>query len=284
MNTIQRFLFKELNIRGQHLQLDQAWQAMIQDRHYTPALIEILGQLTAVAVMLANGMKHSGKVTIQVQGEGPVNLLVVEATHELKIRGVAKTNQTLDASQSGLDALLGNGQILVTLDNTQTGGFFQSYVARESNRLSEAFERFLSQSEQQPSKIWLAANDQAISGVMIQKMPGTDEVDSDGWERIYSLTDTLTDDELVSLDAETLLHRLFHEETVELFASQGVEYDCPRDVSKVEAMLRSLGEAEVRNILKEQGEVVIHNEICNFHLRFNEADIDRLFAGSNTLQ
>lgn len=276
-DAIQRFLFKELDIRGQHLNIRQAWQKMIEDRHYPPALTQILGELTAVAIMLATGMKHAGKVSIQVQGTGPVHLLVVQVTDTLGIRGVAKTNRTL-TTESGLDALLGDGQILVTMENTQTNRFFQSYVPREADTITEAFENFLSQSEQLPSKLWLAANDQAIGGVLIQKMPTTDHHDEDGWERITHLGHTVTQAELVDCDATALLHRLFHEETVELFSPQTVQYDCPQDVQTVETMLKSLGEVEVRKILAEEGEVVIHNEMCGKHFRFNEADVNRIFA------
>lgn len=278
---IQRFLFKDLNIRGQHLQIDQAWQKMIAERHYTPELTKVLGELTAIVLMLANGMKHLGKVSIQVQGSGPVNLLLVEATHDLNIRGVAKTNAPL-TNQSSLDELLGDGQILVTMENTQTQSFFQSYVPREENRIAKAFETFLSQSDQQPSKLWLAANEQGIGGVLIQKMPTTDNHDEDGWERIHLLTDTVTDKELIELEAEPLLHRLFHEELIELYSPEEVHYDCPQNKSKVDDMILSLGEAEARKILEEQGEIVIHNEICNFHLRYTKEDIDLLFAKASS--
>lgn len=276
-DSIQRFLFKELNIRGQHLNIDQAWQKMIEDRHYPDSLIQVLGELTAVAIMLANGMKHAGKVSIQVQGSGPVNLLVVQVSHTFDLRGVAKTNQTL-THESGLNALLGDGQILVTLENSQTGHFFQSYVPREADTISDCFEAFLSQSEQLPSKLWLAANDQGIGGVLIQKMPTTDDQDEDGWERITHLSHTVTKAELLECDALTLLHRLFHEETIELYSPETVQYDCPQDQQAVETMLKSLGEEDVRKILEEQGQVVIHNEMCNLHLKFDESDINRIFA------
>ncbi len=276
-NSIQRFLFKELNIRGQVIQLNEAWQLMLKDRHYPEAIRQLLGKLTAFSVIMANGMKHTGKITLQVQGSGPITLLVVEVTHDLKIRGVAKTNATIP-EQVTLDELLGDGQILVTLENTQTQHHFQSYVDRTGDSIEETFENFLSQSEQLPSKIWLAATDDALGGVLIQKMPESDDLDADGWDRIHSLTTTVTDEELTQLDAETLLHRLFHEETVELFESQAINYECPEDKERVTNMLKSLGEDEVRKILKEQGEIVIHNEMCNFHMRFNQEDVDALFT------
>ena len=276
-NSIQRFLFKELNIRGQVIQLNEAWQSMIKDRHYPEAIRQLLGKLTAFSVIMANGIKHTGKITLQVQGTGPITLLVVEVTHDLKIRGVAKTNEAIP-EQATLDELLGDGQILVTLENTQTQHHFQSYVDRTGDTIEETFENFLSQSEQLPSKIWLAATDEALGGVLIQKMPESDDLDADGWARIHSLTTTVTDKELTQLDTESLLHNLFHEETVELFEAQNINFECPEDKERVTNMLKSLGEEEVRKILEEQGEIVIHNEMCNFHMRFNLEDVDALFA------
>ncbi len=277
INAVQRFLFKELNIRGQHIQLNESWQQMIKDRHYPDVIIQLLGELTAVSILLASGMKHQGRITMQIQGSGPVSLLVVDVTHDLKIRGVAKTNQEVKQT-TDLDELLGDGQILMTLENTQTQHHFQSYVPREGNSIAHAFETFLSQSEQLPSKLWLAASEQAIGGVMIQKMPETEGQDEDGWERVSHLTSTVRDEELTQLPAEELIHRLFHEELVELFESQEVVYECPKDDQKVKDMLFSLGEAEVRRILEEQGEIVIHNEMCNFHMRFDAKAVDELFA------
>ncbi|VAW49746.1 33 kDa chaperonin HslO [hydrothermal vent metagenome] len=276
-NYIQRFLFRELSIRGQVIQLHEAWQAMIKDRHYPPAITKLLGELTAFSVIMATGMKHTGKITLQIQGSGPITLLVVEVTHDLKIRGMAKTNQTVK-EQATLDELLGDGQILVTLENTQTNHHFQSYVERVGDSIIDAFENFLSQSEQLPSKLWLTANEDALGGVLIQKMPDSDERDTDGWNRVYSVSSTVTDEELSQLEPEVLLHRLFHEEEIELFETQAVQYECPQDKARVDTMLLSLGEEEVRKILKEQGEIVIHNEICNFHVRYGEAEVNALFA------
>ncbi len=277
VNAVQRFLFKDLNIRGQHIQLNQDWQKMLQDRHYPYSIIELLGELTAVSILLANGIKHEGRITMQVQGSGPISLLVVDVTHDLKIRGLAKTNQEI-TDQTTMDELLGDGQILMTLENTQTNHHFQSYVPREGDSVAEAFETFLSQSEQLPSKLWLSADENSLGGVLVQKMPESDSHDSDGWDRIVHLAATVKDQELTELSAEELIHRLFHEELVELFEQSEVNYECPKDDTKVLKMLRSLGEAEVRKILEEQGEIVIHNEMCNYHSRFNKDDIDLLFA------
>ncbi|WP_040725880.1 Hsp33 family molecular chaperone HslO [Thiomicrorhabdus sp. Kp2] len=284
VNAVQRFLFKELNIRGQHIQLQDSWQAMIKDRHYPQPIVKLLGELTAISVLLANGMKHQGRITMQIQGSGPITLLVVDVTHDLKIRGVAKTNKEI-STETTMDELLGDGQILMTLENTQTQHHFQSYVPREGDSIAQAFETYLSQSEQLPSKLWLAANEQSLGGVLIQKMPETDGHDEDGWDRVLHIATTVKEEELTTLDSEALLHRLFHEELIELFEAEEVLYECPQDKERVTNMLLSLGEEEVRKVLEEQGEIVIHNEMCNYHLRFNKDDINELFAEeSQTVQ
>lgn len=282
-DVIQRFLFKEHSIRGQVIQLDEAWQKMTRDRHYPEVISQLLGELTAVSVILASGLKHDGKITLQIQGKGPVNLLVVEVTHDFKLRGVAKTSQPIE-NQKTMDELLGNGQILVTLENTQTNSHFQSYVPREGATVAQCFETFFQQSEQLPSRLWLAADENQLGGLLLQKMPDTDNKDADAWDRVSHLAETVKDEELMQLPSEELLHRLFHEETVELFEGNAVVYECPQDKSRVDDMLRKLGEDEVREMLEEQGEIVIHNEICNYHIRYNAEDIDALFEKQETVQ
>lgn len=280
---IQRFLFSDLNIKGQHLQIDDAWQEMIKDRHYPETLSTLLGEVTLMTVFLANGLKHPGKITLQIQGKGPVNLLVVEATHDLKIRGVAKTNQTIE-QQNTLDELLGDGQMLVTLNNEVTKKMFQSYVPRDGETLTECFSNYLSQSEQLPSKIWLASSKDSIGGVIIQKMPSTDQQDEDGWNRIQLLSDTVKENELTELDSTTLLKRLFAEEDISLFEANQIAYECPSDRVKVEKMLISLGQEEVFKIIESQGEIVVHNEICNYHERFTKEDAEKLFQPDQAIQ
>lgn len=272
----QRFLFRDHAIRGQVIHLNQAWLGMLNDRHYPAPLIKVLGELTVFSCLLANGMKHPGRITLQVQGSGPVNLLVVEVTHELKIKGMAKTNAPI-ADQQTADQLLGDGQILVTLENTQTDHLYQSYVTREGEDLVDSLQGFLTQSEQSASRFWISVSDQAIGALFLQKMPGTDEFDPDAWQRVTHLASTTKDEELLTLANETLLTRLFHEEEVELFETNPIEYFCQQDRERVAVMLQSLGEEDARSILAEQGEIVVFNDMCNYHERFDEDDINQLF-------
>lgn len=277
MNTINRFLFKDLDIRGQHLSLDDAWQDMVQNRGYSPLVRELFGELSALAIFLANGIKHQGKLTLQIQGDGIVNLLFVEVTNDLKIRGMVRTEGTVKENNS-LDEILGEGQIVATLYNAQTDHSFQSLVPRNANGLIATFEDYFSQSEQLDSTLWVSSTQDNLSAMLLQKLPEADQHDSEGWHRVGALADTVTDEELNNLEAETLLHRLFYEETLELFDADSVNYECAQNKKRFEKIIFDLGEQDARDLLEEQGEISIHNEICNEHIFFNQEDIDRIFT------
>ena len=277
MNIIRRFLFKDLNIRGQHLSIDQTWQSLIKDRGYSKQVRQLFGELSALAIMLANGMKHKGKLTMQYQGNGIVSLLLVEVTHDRKIRGMVRSDGVIKETDS-LDTTLGEGQMVATLYNAQTDHSFQSHIPRNPLGLISTFEDYFSQSEQLDSKLWVSSTKDNLSAMLIQKMPENKINDEEGWNRITALSSTTTDEELCSLDAEQLLHRLFHEETVQLFTQEQVDYECQQDRKQFEKIISDLGEEDARNLLKERGEISIHNEICNEHLFFNEQDLDRIFS------
>ncbi|CAC9549122.1 33 kDa chaperonin (Heat shock protein 33) (HSP33) [uncultured Gammaproteobacteria bacterium] len=276
MNTINRFIFKDLDIRGQHLSLSDTWQDMIQNRRYAPQVRQLFGELCALGVFLANGMKHKGKITLQIQGDGIVNLLLVEVTNDLKILGMVRAEGAFEERDS-LDKILGKGQIVVTLYNAQTDRSFQSLVPRNSKGLIATFEDYFSQSEQLESKLWITSTQDNLSAMLLQKMPESDRHNSDGWNRVGALAATTTNEELNNLDAESLLHRLFHEETLELFKPDWVSYECAQNRERFERIIFDLGEQDARDLLKEQGEISIHNEICNEHLFFNEDDVNHIF-------
>jgi molecular chaperone Hsp33 len=277
MNIIRRFLFKDLDIRGQHLSINQVWRAMIKDRGYSKQVRQLFGELSALAIMLANGMKHKGKLTMQLQGNGIVSLLLAEVTHDLQIRGMVRANGAI-ADDSSFDQILGEGQIVVTLYNAQTDHSFQSLVPRNPKGLIQTFEDYFAQSEQLDSKLWVSSTQDNLSAMLVQKMPVSKSYDEEDWHRITALSSTITKSELCDLDAEQLLHRLFYEETVELFEDNIIDYECQQDRHRFEKIIFDLGEQDARDLLQEKGEISIHNEICNEHLFFNEQDLDRIFA------
>jgi molecular chaperone Hsp33 len=269
---VQRFIFENLDIRGRLVCLTGAWDRMIEKRGYPPQIIELLGHSTALAAMLGANQKDSGRITLQVQGSGPIKLLVTDCAPPLKIRGMAKYGD-LEGGE-----LLGDGKLAVTLEDGRSGQIYQSIVPLEGENLSTIFEHYLAQSEQLTSFLRLFSNDKAVCGLLLEKLPGADAKDPDGWNRVTHLANTLQLDETMNTQPYDLLVRLFPEELLRVFKLDPVEYHCPFDVQNVERVLRGLGRDEVESILAEQGEVVIKNEMCNHEYRFNREEVATLFA------
>ena len=274
---VQRFLFENLDIRGRLVCLTGAWQRMLYGRGYPEHIAELLGHTTALNVLLGANQKGAGRVTLQVQGSGPVRLLVADCTAELRIRGMAafEKQEAVSASER---SLLGDGRLSVTLEDMKSGQLYQSLVPLEGETLEQIFEHYLSQSEQSTAFLRLKADQGALCGLLLEKLPKADTRDPDGWNRVCHLANTLTLDETRDAQPYDLLTRVFPEELMRVFRLYAVEYHCPYDEDKVKDMLRGLGRDEVESILAEQGEVVIRNEMCNHEYRFDARAIAELFA------
>ena len=274
---VQRFLFENLDIRGRLVCLTGAWQRMLDGRGYPEDIVSLLGHTTALNVLLGANQKGAGRVTLQVQGSGPVKLLVADCTAELRIRGMAQYEKD-DIPQETERSLLGDGRLSVTLEDLKSGKFYQSLVPLEGETMEEIFAHYLSQSEQLPAYLRLFADDGALAGLLLEKLPGADSRDPDGWNRVMHFANTMTLDETRGAQPNDLLTRVFPEELMRVFRLYAVEYHCPYDEDKVKDMLRSLGRDEIESILAEQGEVVIRNEMCNHEYRFDADAVRRLFA------
>jgi molecular chaperone Hsp33 len=272
---VQRFLLEDLDIRGAFVRLTGVWQAMQKGRDYPLAVARLLGQMSAVSAVIAGNLKQPGRLTFQIKGHGPVSLLVIDCAETLNLRGYAKAEPSPGGNT--LNELVGDGRLQLSLDVPGLDQPYQSLVPLEGESIAEVFEHYLVQSEQQPAGLWLACSADAAAALFLQKLPGADQKDADGWNRIQQLARTVRDDELLGLDAADVLRRLFAEENVRLFDARSVTHDWPADPEKVASMLQSLGEDEVRAILAEHGEVVVHDDLSNHTYRFDAADIDALF-------
>jgi molecular chaperone Hsp33 len=274
---VQRFLFEDLDIRGRLVCLTGAWQPMLADRGYPPSIVSLLGHTTALNVLLGANRKGSGRVTLQVQGSGPVRLLVSDCTAELQIRGMAKF-ENKEVGRESERQLLGDGRLSVTLEDLKTGQFYQSLVPLDGDTLEAIFEHYLAQSEQLSSFVRLQADGGALCGLLLEKLPRADERDPDGWDRVRHLASTLALDETRDAQPYDLLTRVFPEEQMRVFRLYPVEYHCPYDEGKVKDLLLGLGRQEVESILAEKGEVVIRNEMCNHEYRFDARAIAEMFG------
>ena len=274
---VQRFLFEELDIRGRLTCLTGAWQRMLDGRSYPDNVAALLGRTTVLNVLLGANQKDAGRVTLQVQGSGPIRLLVADCTADLRIRGMADFREEA-ARETAERELLGDGRLAVTLEDMNSGRFYQSLVPLEGDNLEQIFAHYLSQSEQLPAYLRLFADGDAACGLLLEKLPKADERDPDGWNRVTQLAATLGLDETRDAQPYDLLTRVFPEELMRVFRLYAVEYHCPYDEDKVKDMLRGLGRGEVESILADHGEVVIRNEMCNHEYRFDAQAVARLFS------
>jgi molecular chaperone Hsp33 len=285
MDYVRRFLFEDLDIRGAIVVLGHSWQEMHAGRDDPPAVNALLGELAATAALIAGNLKSPGRLTLQMQGHGPLALLLIDCDEQLRLRGTARLTSNAvaekvgaggTAAPSGIQSLLADGQLLLTLQSTH-GQPYQSIVPLVGDHLAAVFEHYLEQSEQQPAHLFLTANDQMAAGLFLQKLPNADQRDTDGWNRIGHLAATLKPDEFGKPVAEMLI-QLFPEENIRLFDPRPVRYHCPRDEEKVLGMLRGLGRNEVEASLAELGELVIEDDICRHTYRYGKEILPQLFA------
>lgn len=275
IDTVQHFLFDDLDIRGAIVRLGPVWQKMLAGRDYPLPVARLLGEMSATTLLIASNLKQTGRLTVQLRGNGPLSLLVIDCNDRLHLRGMAHCAASVAAGSA--PELLGHGQLLMSLDMPSMREPYQSVVPLDGENIAQIFEHYLKQSEQLPSRFFLAASEGGAAGLFLQKLPTADLRDPDGWSRIEALAATATPDELLGIDSEELLGRLFHEETVRVFSARQVEHDCPENRSKVSEMLRSLGREALENLLAEHGEIVIKDDICNREYRFDPAEIEALF-------
>ena len=272
-NRVRGFLFEQLDIRGAWVQLGTAWQEMTAGRNYPEPARDLLGQLAAVTALIAANLKQAVRLTFQLRGNGDVSLLVMDCDEQLRLRGMARAEPGI--APGSLQTLLGEGALTLTLDTADMREPYQSHVPIEGDTLATAFEHYLAQSEQLPTRLWLAAGPDAAAGLFLQALPGAHA--ADGWNCVQALADTVRAEELLELGAIKLIERLFTEEDVRVYDPRPVSYFCPYDPAKIHAMLRGVGRAECEAILGEQGEIRVHDDICNHEYVLDAAAVAALF-------
>lgn len=275
-NRVRSFLFEQLDIRGAWVQLGPAWREMTAGRGYPEPVLELLGQLAVVTTLITANLKQAGRLTFQLRGEGAVSLLVMDCDEQLRLRGMARAAPALSAGS--LPTLLGEGALTLTLDTSDMRQPYQSHVPLQGDTLAAVFEHYLAQSEQLPTRLWLAANHETAAGLFLQALPGAEAKDPDGWNRVQVLAGTVRQEELLGLGSVKLIERLFPEEDVRIYDPRPVNYHCPYDPAKIYAMLRGVGRAECEAILAEHGEIRVHDDICNHEYVLDAAAVAALFA------
>lgn len=274
-DQLHRFTFENFNVRGEFVSLDTSWRAVLERHAYTAPVRDYLGQAMVAATLLSATIKLRGSLILQIQGSGPLRTLVAQATEDRMIRGMAHAVDPVTAGD--LKSAFGDGHMALTAE-APNGERYQGIVGLEGDSLGGLVERYFDQSEQLPTRVWLAADGERAAGLLLQRLPGAPGIEDEDWRRVGILAGTLTDAELLELEPKALLHRLFHEEHLRLYEPEPVAFRCNCSRERIAAALRGIGEDEVNGILRERGLVEADCEFCNAHYRFDAVDVAGLFA------
>jgi molecular chaperone Hsp33 len=276
---LQRFHLQRAQVRGVLVRLDESWQQVRSRADYPAPVQTLLAKTLAASALLTGNIKFEGALSIQLKSRGAVPLLFAECSHDGRLRGLARWQDEVPADFRLTDA--GTEPILaITIENSTSGQRYQGLVPVENADLSVLFERYFERSEQLPTRIFLCADGDRCAGLMLQLLPadGAMEHDADAWNRVGILLDTLDAGELLTLSAEELLLRLFHEESVRVHAPRPLEFGCRCSRERVAGVLQSLGRDEAGAALRDDGVVEVTCEFCNTRYRFDRVDVEQLFA------
>jgi molecular chaperone Hsp33 len=305
MSEVVKFIFEGLPVRGMLVRLTDSWQEVLRRREivgaHPPEVRVLLGEMTAAGVLMQANIKFNGALVLQIFGDGPVKLAVVEVQSELSFRATATVVGPVPAG-ARLEALLnvhGQGRCAITLDPKDKFPGQQPYqgvVPLHGDRreplqaVSQVLEHYMLQSEQLDTLLVLAADDQVAAGLLIQRMPVEGEGNLGGrrneddiglneaYQRIATLAATLTREELLTLKPEQILHRLFWEETLRVFEAQQPRFACTCSRERVQAMLRGLGREESESLIEERGLVEVGCEFCGVQYHFDAIDVGEMFT------
>lgn len=277
-NLLRRFLFEELGVRGEWVKLGTSWQQAKQHQRGTENLQHQLGQALAAVVMLSATVKFKGSMILQAQGDGNIKTLVAQATDQRKIRGLVRGKDSV--AGDSLESLFGHGRLVLTVEN-QNGQPYQGVVPLQGSNLAAALQTYFEQSEQLKTRLWLFADAAYAVGLLLQELPTQKQDDTD-WEHIEILANTVTEQELLTLDCEELLYRLFNQEKVRLFDAEPVEFCCTCSRSAIERTLFAMGRTELEDILQERDIIEINCEFCSERYCFDKVDVESILSQKNT--
>lgn len=269
-----RFLFEEADIRGQTVHLDRSFRDITEIHQYAPGVNQLLGEFLAAVTLLSSTLKFDGKLILQARSQGQVPLLMAECDRDYHLRAIARGAE--QATARHFDQLLGSGQLVLTIDPDQ-GQRYQGIAPLDGESLAASLDAYFQQSEQLQTRFWLAANQHVASGMLLQQLPAQVTADQavreQQWQHACTLAQTITERELLDLQAEQLLHRLFHQEPLRVFDPAPVEFSCDCSRERTFNALRTLGPNEVEDMLQDLGTIIMDCEFCNQQYQFVREDL-----------
>lgn len=282
-DRIRRFAFERYPLRGHWVALDFAWRELRAHQVHPPAVRDLVGEAVAAATLLAGTLKFEGTLTLQLQGDGLVPLLVAQCTNDFRVRGMARFEG--DPAVTDFRALVGDGRVAVTVDAQERAARYQGIVPLEGASFSECFEHYFAGSEQIPTRVRLAADAGHAAGLLVQRLPpgvGSRDVDTETVDALLAETgaalDALEPQTLLSAGTESLLRTVLGTYDLRLYEGHQVRFECRCSPVRVAGMLKALGADELHAILAEEGAVTVTCEFCGRPYRFDAIDVAQLLA------
>ncbi|MFG0773988.1 Hsp33 family molecular chaperone HslO [Vibrio plantisponsor] len=278
-NVLNRYLFEDLSVRGELVQLDKAYQQIITSKEYPAPIQTLLGELLVATTLLTATLKFEGSITMQLQGNGPVSLAVINGDNNQRIRGVARWEGDI-ADDAGLHDLMGKGHLVITIE-PKKGERYQGVVGLEGDNIAQVIENYFLRSEQLKTRLWIRTGEHEgkrhAAGMLLQVVPdGTGSPDD--FEHLEQLTNTVKNEELFTLEANELLYRLYNQEQVKLFEPQDVEFLCGCSRDRSGAAIVTISRDEINDILAEEGSVSLHCDYCGTTYSFDSSQVAELYS------
>lgn len=279
-DSLRRFIFEHHNVRGEWVQIKDSFIQAKQHQVLVNAAVEAeLGKALAAVVLLSATIKFKGTMIMQLQGKGDLTALVAHADNEQHIRGLVRSQEIV--AGENLKQMVGEAGRLVLTIESENGERYQGIVGVDADHLNQVLENYFQQSEQLATRIWLFANSETAAGLLLQELPGTGETNKQDWDHLQILANTLTAEEMLNLDCETLLHRLFHEEELRLYEPDPVQFKCGCSNEKIATTLVALGRSELESILTEHGQIAVDCQFCGAHYLFDSVDVERILHNAD---
>lgn len=276
-DQLHRYLFENHAVRGELVTVSETWQQMLQNHDYPQPVKNVLGELLVATSLLTATLKFDGDITVQLQGDGPLTLAVINGNNRQQMRGVARMQGDIP-QDADLKTLVGNGYLVITI-TPEDGERYQGVVGLEGDTLAACLEDYFMRSEQLPTRLFIRTGDvdgkAAAGGMLLQVLPAQNAQEED-FNHLATLTETITAEELLNLPANDVLWRLYHEEEVTLYDPQAVEFKCTCSRQRCADALKTLPEDEINSIIEEDGEIDMHCDYCGSHYVFSAMDITAL--------
>jgi molecular chaperone Hsp33 len=275
-DSFQKFMFDECHIRGEIVRLSGSFQQAIQNKQYPSVVRKLLAEATTATLLMTGTLKFEGHLSLHARGQGPLTLLMAEATNTKHFRTIANFNEDLP-DEGELRMLLGKAQLAITID-PEKGRRYQGIVPLEDATMAECLARYFELSEQLQTHFMFASDEDGCYGLLLQQLPDYKHIeDQDAWDRIRQLSETLGFEELKTHSNAEILHRLYHEEKVSVYEREEVQFKCSCSEERSLASIQALGAEEALNILEEESVIQVDCQFCGQHYEFDRTKINTIF-------